>query len=201
MTNIDDPRLVKALAHPLRIRILALLDRREASAAQLAQELEASVGAVTDHMRAMERVGLVNLVKKLPNRAASEQPYTAVEMPAVSGTAWEQVPLIVRRAAIDNALSQISAFASAAANVGGFDRGSSHLTRTELHLDEQGWREVSDRVVEPLSDAEQIEAASQERLRSGESQRAISAGLVVLFFHAAGFLDTEPSHEFDEPKA
>jgi len=28
ITNIDDPRYVKAMSHPLRVRILALLDER-----------------------------------------------------------------------------------------------------------------------------------------------------------------------------
>ena len=27
--NIDDPRYVKAMSHPLRVRILAMLDERE----------------------------------------------------------------------------------------------------------------------------------------------------------------------------
>jgi DNA-binding transcriptional ArsR family regulator len=34
--NIDDPRYVKAMSHPLRVRILAMLDERKASPNQLA---------------------------------------------------------------------------------------------------------------------------------------------------------------------
>ena len=35
ITNIDDPRYVKALSHPLRVRILAMLQERTASPSQL----------------------------------------------------------------------------------------------------------------------------------------------------------------------
>lgn len=199
ITNLDDPRLIKALAHPLRIRILALLDRRVSSAADLAQELDASVSVIAEHVRALERLGLIELIKKSARGGAADHKYRSVERPSFTGEAWEQAPPVVRRAAIDASLAQINAFASAAAEVGGFDRGSSHLTRTELHLDEQGWQQVSDRLLTLFTDVEAIEAASQERLHSGESQRAISAGLVVLLFHAAGFLDTEPSHTGFEP--
>ncbi len=44
--RIDDPRLVKAMSHPLRVRILAMLDERKASPNQLAGWLGASLGTV-----------------------------------------------------------------------------------------------------------------------------------------------------------
>ena len=40
ITDIDDPRYVKALAHPLRIRILAMLADRSASPVQLSARLD-----------------------------------------------------------------------------------------------------------------------------------------------------------------
>ena len=186
--------MVKGFAHPLRIRILALLDRRVASPIQLAQEMDSSVDAIVEHLRALEKHGLVKLVRKAQRPGSGENAYTAEEMPAVSAEAWDQVPLVVRRAATENGLAQIHAFATAAASAGGFDRGTSHLARSELHLDQQGWDEVSELGVKLLAAVEKIEAAAEQRLRSGESQRAISSGLVLLFFHAAGYLDMGAGH-------
>ena len=37
--SIDDPRFVKAMSHPLRVRILALLDERTASPVEICQVL------------------------------------------------------------------------------------------------------------------------------------------------------------------
>jgi DNA-binding transcriptional ArsR family regulator len=44
ITSIDDPRYVKAMSHPLRVRILAMLDERTASPVELAGWLGASLG-------------------------------------------------------------------------------------------------------------------------------------------------------------
>lgn len=56
ITNIEDPRYVKALAHPLRIRLLALLGDREASPVQLAEHVDATLGTVAYHVRTLERL-------------------------------------------------------------------------------------------------------------------------------------------------
>ena len=44
ITSIDDPRYVKALSHPLRVRILAMLQERTASPSQLSEWLGATLG-------------------------------------------------------------------------------------------------------------------------------------------------------------
>src|SRR5215212_7372531 len=62
MMNIDDPRYVKAMSHPLRVRILALLDERAASPVELAGWLGATLGTVAYHVRTLERIGLIELV-------------------------------------------------------------------------------------------------------------------------------------------
>ena len=44
--DITDPRLVRALAHPLRVRILAVLDEQQASPSALAERLGAPLGNI-----------------------------------------------------------------------------------------------------------------------------------------------------------
>ena len=55
ITSIDDPRYVKAMSHPLRVRILALLDERIASPVELAGWLDATLGTSAYHVRTLER--------------------------------------------------------------------------------------------------------------------------------------------------
>ena len=62
ITDIEDPRYAKALAHPLRIRILALLAERDASPVQLAQRLDATLGTVAYHVRTLQKLGLIEMV-------------------------------------------------------------------------------------------------------------------------------------------
>jgi DNA-binding transcriptional ArsR family regulator len=61
--NIDDPRYVKALSHPIRVRVLALLEERMASPVELAEVLGVSLGSVSYHVRNLHRLGLIELKK------------------------------------------------------------------------------------------------------------------------------------------
>jgi DNA-binding transcriptional ArsR family regulator len=60
ITELDDPRLVKALAHPLRITILRVLQDRTASPSEIAEEISAPLGNVSYHVRVLERVAMVS---------------------------------------------------------------------------------------------------------------------------------------------
>jgi len=73
ITNIDDPRYVKALAHPMRIRVLAMLEEQPASPVQLAQRLpDATLGAIAYHVRTLFNLGLLELVATHQRRGATE---------------------------------------------------------------------------------------------------------------------------------
>src|SRR3954454_15084560 len=69
ITEIDDPRYVKAMSHPLRVRILALLEERAASPVELAGWLGATLGTTAYHVRALQRLGLLELIRDAPVRA------------------------------------------------------------------------------------------------------------------------------------
>jgi DNA-binding transcriptional ArsR family regulator len=185
ITNIDDPRLVKALAHPLRVQILALLDRRTSSPKGIALELGAGLGNVSYHVRKLERLGLLELVRTAPRRGAVEHYYRAVERPTISASAWAQVPAIVKRATVSAALEQAGATVGSAAAAGGFDRPDAHLTRTELRLDRQAWEELASELEAVLARAEELEREAAERLGEDRTPDETVAGLVVMLFEAA----------------
>jgi DNA-binding transcriptional ArsR family regulator len=98
--NIDDPRYVKAMSHPLRVRILAMLDERKASPNQLAGWLGASLGTVAYHVRTLEQLGLIELVDETRVRGAVEHHYRARARPNVTADGWAQAPPIAKQAAV-----------------------------------------------------------------------------------------------------
>lgn len=188
ITNIDDPRYVKALAHPLRIRILALLEERDASPVQLAQHLDATLGTVAYHVRTLERLGLIELVETHQRRGATEHVYAAREHPRFSDSAWTATSPMAKHAMVSAILSQIGQYATQSAAAGGFDRSDAHFTRTALQLDERGWADVAKATKTWLEQVAKIEERSERRLaRSGE--QAFDAGLVILFFEAQPFFE------------
>jgi DNA-binding transcriptional ArsR family regulator len=187
INDINDPRLVKALAHPLRVRILGVLQDRVASPSDLAEELKAPLGNVSYHVRILAQLDLLKLVKKRPRRGAIEHYYEARSRVLVSDRAWGQVPKIVKEAMVDATLDQVSAYVEPSARSGGFERAEAHLSRNPLRLDTKGWRELSKLVLELLERAHEIEAESLERLKkANHDEDEIDVGLVMMLFEAIG---------------
>ena len=199
ITNIEDPRYVKALAHPLRIRLLALLGERDASPVQLAEQVDATLGTVAYHVRTLERLGLIEMVATHQRRGATEHVYAAREHPRFSDSAWSATSPMAKHVMIASILSQLGQYVTQSAAAGGFDRGDAHFTRTALKLDEEGWKEMAAVTNTWLEQASDIEARSKKRIkRTGE--QVFDAGLVILFFEAVPFFDA-PTPDDGSPEA
>jgi DNA-binding transcriptional ArsR family regulator len=194
ITNIDDPRYVKAMSHPLRVRILALLDERTASPVELAGWLGATLGTVAYHVRTLERIGLIELVHHTRVRGAVEHHYRAKERPSVSDEAWAAAPPIAKQAAVSASLETIDAYARAASAAGGFDHGNSHLTRTALRLDARGFNDLSRACLRLLAQVDRIEEAAKERAeRNPHADETQDIALVMMLFEAARLTAEHPS--------
>jgi DNA-binding transcriptional ArsR family regulator len=174
--DITDPRVAKALAHPLRTRILGALEGRTASPSQLAAELDAPLGVLSYHVRRLTALGFVKLVRRVPRRGAVEHYYTATSRPRINNEVWGTVPAVVKQATISAALDQIGAYVGAAAASGGFDDAHAHLTRSPVTVDGEGWRALSRELDAMTERIREIEAASGRRLRAGASASSDDGG-------------------------
>jgi DNA-binding transcriptional ArsR family regulator len=186
ITSIQDPRYVKAMSHPLRVRILALLDERRASPVELAEVLEASLGTVSYHVRTLHQLGLIELVDETRVRGAVEHHYRARARPKVTNEAWEEAPPIAKQAAVGSSLQMIDEYARASAAAGGFDHSDAALIRMSMKLDEKGWRQLAKACNKLFEQAQRIEAESAERLK-GKAQanhEAMDVGMVLMLFEA-----------------
>jgi DNA-binding transcriptional ArsR family regulator len=194
ITNIDDPRYVKALTHPLRIRILALLEEREASPVQLAERLDATLGTVAYHVRTLQKLGLIELVATHQRRGATEHVYAAREHPRFSDSAWAATSPLAKHAMVSAVLSQIGEYATQSAAAGGFDRSDAHFTRSALRLDEKGFADLAKATKAWLAQVSKIESQAEGRLeRSGAEP--FDAGLVILLFEALPFFEASRDAE------
>jgi DNA-binding transcriptional ArsR family regulator len=186
ITEIDDPRLVKGLAHPLRIHILRVLETRVASPSEIAEEIGAPLGNVSYHVRFLARVGLIELTSTKPRRGAVEHYYRAVGRVSVTDQAWAQVPEVVKSGMISATLDQAGRVIAAAASSGGFDRADTVVARREMLLDEQGFSELAAELNGLLERVKTIEKESAERLEAlGEDANAeLDAGMILLLFES-----------------
>jgi DNA-binding transcriptional ArsR family regulator len=186
ITSIDDPRFVKALAHPLRIRILAMLEERDASPVQLAEHLEATLGTVAYHVRTLERFGLIEMVATHQRRGATEHVYAVREHPRISDQAWSSASPMTKQVLISSVLSQVGEYATQSATAGGFDRADAHVTRTALKLDEKGWSALAAVTQRWLADVERIESSAKRRIDRSDEE-SFDVGLVIMLFEALPF--------------
>jgi DNA-binding transcriptional ArsR family regulator len=186
ITNIDDPRYVKAMSHPLRVRILALLDERPASPVELAGWLGATLSTTAYHVRTLERMGLIELIRETRVRGAVEHLYRSKERPTVSDEAWAAAPPIAKQAAVSASLETIDAYTHAASAAGGFDHGNARLTRTALHLDARGFDDISRVCMQILAQVDRIEESARERIElNPHAAETKDIALVMMLFEAA----------------
>ena len=94
-----DEALLKAISHPLRHRLLGLLDERVASPNELARELGLPLGRVSYHIRLLADLGAIELVRTEPRRGALEHFYRAVTRGWFSDDDWSRLPRAARRGA------------------------------------------------------------------------------------------------------
>lgn len=195
--NIDDPRYVRALGHPLRVRILAILEERTASAVEIARMLQADIGVVAYHVRKLHRLGLIELQRETRVRGAIQRHYRAHERPRVSDEAWEQAPPVAKQAAVGAALQQIYDYGRASNAAGGFDRRDAHVTRTALRLDAEGWEQLAGSLRRVLEEVAEIEAGVRDREARGAAGELEDVGLVLMQFQAMPFSRSNPVRDGD----
>src|SRR5215216_2250760 len=185
MTNTKtgvDQRLVRAIGHPLRLRLLTIFNERVASPSDLAAELGEPIGNVSYHTRILARLGCVELVKTKQVRGAVEHYYRAVVRPVFSDDDWAELPPSIRKSLAGAVLTEIADDMSAAAAEGGFDRDDVHINRTPLTLDQQGWQDLNELLQELGEQALEIQAQSAARLQADGAQDSEAAALVLMLF-------------------
>jgi DNA-binding transcriptional ArsR family regulator len=163
-TDFSDPRLIKALAHPMRTRILGLLDGRVASPRQLSGELDAPLQNVSYHVRELAKLGLIELVRTTQRRGAIEHHYTAVAAPHLSAQAWSELPAILRRRMTAAGLSEIFKEVEEAAARGGFAADDVHLSRTQLVLDDKARKALAKELEATSARVHRIQEQARQRL-------------------------------------
>jgi DNA-binding transcriptional ArsR family regulator len=183
--GVVDRRLAKALSHPLRAHVLAILNERVASPNQIANELEEPLGNVSYHVKTLAEMGCIELVKTEPRRGAIEHFYRAVVRPFFSDKDWKRLPPSARQGISDATLQLIWEDTSDALDAGTFDgRTDRHLSRSRLVLDQTGWEQVNDLLVETTNRVGEIEADCAQR-RSGNGEAGFSTKLVLMHFESS----------------
>ena len=180
--DLVDPRIAKALSHPMRARILAILNERVASPNEIAEMIDERLPNVSYHVRALLDLGCIELVDTAQRRGAIEHYYRAVVRPFFTESDWKRIPKSGRQAISDTLLHGIWDDVSGAIEAGAFDsRTDRHLAHTPMLLDEQGWSELARVMTRTLGEVEKIQSQSARRLKKSEDA-GVPTSVVLMQF-------------------
>jgi DNA-binding transcriptional ArsR family regulator len=182
-----DQRIVRALSHPIRHRVLMALNERVASPKELAAELGEPLGNVSYHTRVLAQLGCIELVSTTQRRGALEHHYRAIMRPYFDDAAWAQIPVSTRRALFDQVLEHLWNDVVDAARHGGLDHPRAHVSLTPLDLDDQGLDDLAGVLGSTLERALEIQAESAgRRVKLGDDgPPALRTELGMLHFERA----------------
>ncbi len=177
--EIDD-RQVKALAHPLRQRILAILGRRVASPREIAEELGAKLGDVGYHVRMLREYGTIELVRTEQRRGAIKHYYRATTRAMLSDEQWAQLPDSARQALLGQALEMVWQHARRAVANGGFEDPGARYRLERLELDQRGYDQVTALLGDTVEKALEIQArvASRRSIDAPRPERTTELALI-----------------------
>ena len=190
ITDVADARLFKALAHPLRVDILAKLENRVASPSEIADDLGLPVSNVSYHVQTLLGCGLIRLVGRAQRRGMVAHYYEAVGRIEISTHAWSEVPDAVRKVVVGSLLRQSSDSVNAAAIAGGFDNPDAHVTCRPMALDDEGFTRMSAAVTAFHIRARAIARDSAERVSRSRRAKRVDAELVLMLFGREGVTRT-----------
>lgn len=183
--------IAKALRHPLRVEVLAILDNRVASPSEMALELNQSLGNVAYHVKELVRFKCAELVDTRQVRGATEHFYRAIRRPYFQDEDWVSLPLGARQGISSAVLQMVAKDASNSLDEGAFDRrGDRHLSRTPLVLDERGWREMNGMLNAMVEKALDMQAEAAARLTDAGDE-GMSVRLILMGFESGGPEDDE----------
>jgi hypothetical protein len=178
----DQVTMAKALAHPLRFRLLQHYCQETTSPSRLARVLGARLGDATYHTKVLRELGCIELVRTEPRRGAREHFYRGRVVPILDDASAAEMPAGSRRAILSGILDDVWEDLGAAAAAGELDRPDVHISRTALELDEEGFAELSGRLEALLRAALEIESASRGRLERAASDAPRRTELALLHF-------------------
>lgn len=179
-----EQNIVKALAHPLRVRILTVLNDRVASPNELRKLLEEGLSQVSYHVKVLKDFEMIEMVKAEPRRGAVEHFYRATNKVFVPSWVAKSWPKSARDGVAGTILEQIEVDLVESINAGRFnDRPDHVVARDPRTLDGKGREDAEMLAAEFFERYEKIGSEADKRLKSGEGDgERIQTSAVLLVF-------------------
>jgi DNA-binding transcriptional ArsR family regulator len=164
-------RLLKAMAHPLRVRILAYMNDRPWSPSELSDELAEGLSQISYHVKVLKDFELIELMKTTPRRGAVEHYYRALERVFMPSSITKQFPKSAQRGMYMDTLEDANMDLVASIKTGRFDeRPDYHVSYTPVDLDDLACQEAEKLADKFVEDFIRLSEESANRRANGENE-------------------------------
>ncbi len=183
-----------ALKHPLRVRILEVLNEGPRSPSQFVEEglipkahfstYQQALSLASYHFRELEKEGCLKVIESIPRRGAVEHVYRGMARVYFNDADFEALPQCTRSKLSRISLQGMIARADRAVREGTFDaRPDRHLTWVPMQLDERGWEEVIAALAATFGELTQIRHDAKDRL-AASGEEVVPATVAMLGFES-----------------
>jgi DNA-binding MarR family transcriptional regulator len=179
-----DRHLIKALGHPVREHILAVLNERVASGREIGEELGADVSSFYHHVEELEKLGCIERIESRRRRGAREHFFRARRTVLLDDAAWRRIPPTLRSDLAGSFVQRIFDDVVAALESGALGSTDAHIAWTPARFDRRGWEEATGLLAETLARLSAIQEKSARRL-SRTGGKAIAATVATLAFRGS----------------
>jgi hypothetical protein len=184
------------LAHPVRVRVLEILNERDMSPIEFCREGFApesmDVSHVAYHFRELAEYGCLKVIEENKRRGSIEHVYRGIGRAYFSDVEWSALSFEERERISKTVVQGLLARIEGAVMTGTFDvRDDRHLSWIAMKLDEQGWAEMATTLGAAFGEIEQIRSDAEKRLaESGET--AIPSTCAIIGFESPSAPDNPP---------
>ncbi|MDX6608264.1 MAG: hypothetical protein QOF85_189 [Solirubrobacterales bacterium] len=186
LKSFFDRRLIKALGHPVREHILAVLNERVASAREIGEELEADVSSFYHHVEELEKLECIERVETRKRRGANEHFFQAMRTLSFDDEAWRRLPTSLKSDLTAGVLQLLFDDLVGAWQAGTLNaRHDRHVSWAPGMFDGRGWSEATELMNRTLEELGAIQAKSAARLAKSD-ERPVPATMALLAFETAG---------------
>jgi DNA-binding transcriptional ArsR family regulator len=177
-----DVKLMKALGHPVRQRILQVLSQREeASPSQIAQLIDEPLTNVGYHARVLVKCDAIELVRTEVSGSSVEHFYRPKVRAVVDEDNWRNIPENVRESLLDQTFQQIWNNVRSASRDNALRDLSTTAVWDTVELDDEAFADLSRAIGDLLDRAKALEAGARMRLDAMDpEEREESTRLVEL---------------------
>lgn len=169
--DVVDPRLARALGHPLRVHILGVIAQRSLSPVDVARECDESISKISYHFHVLRDCQCIELAEEVPKRGAVEHVYRGTKRSLLGDANWRRLPKSVRGGVTGVILLDLFKNAFEAVEAGTFDaRDDRHLSWSTLVLDERAWDRLTAVLETTREEIVDLAAEAAERLAKTDSE-------------------------------